>query len=452
MSYPPGLLQAGGFWAGIFAIPLAVTLFFYSLRHWGWWKLHRQGNRRPLVRTWHGWVESKDDGNKRERNRLRKAPLRVLPRTARTDYSWVFWDPTGERQRRFEQERRDTFLRYLPRWMRSSPFGAADPNSDVDYDVEASRSSGLPESDYASASEGLGTLPLLGRHWRQDCRKVRREATSSHDYEPTPNHCPERPSTCTFPAFEGSSDDTVSTVRLRKINRQAWSGWQTHSEDIERATKTQLFGPTASFTLASLFRKSSEQKETDLERHEILEMTVAQGQQRSSASSPQPCRSPSLWHDVASKQPRNITVIGSPYRLLQRTQSQRDLNKAFRGNINAVRASCPLLERTQPWEQGAVDPSSRSGSPQPADGEGGSPTQGFAVGWPIRNPKKRGRMRSIDDSTAAAERMSMIDVPRALGTGVNEYEGGNEEDDDLGDVGDEVNICSPSSSRFGSLL
>ncbi|KAL8646894.1 MAG: hypothetical protein Q9210_005869 [Variospora velana] len=446
VSDPPELLQAGSFWAGIFAIPLAVVMFFYLLRHWGWWKLHRQGNRRPLIRTWHGWVESKDEGSKRERNRLRKPPPRVPPRTARTDYSWVFWDPTGEKQRRFRQERRESFLRYLPRWMRGSPFGAADPNSDVGHDIEAARLSGVLESDYASASEGSRTLPLLGKYWRQGWRKVK------SGYESDPNHCSQRPSACTSAAHKGSSDDAISTIRLRKTSRQAWLGWQRGSEDVERARKTQLLVPTAGFNLASLFRRSSEQKKMDVERQDMPEMSVTLTQQMSPAFSPRSSRSPSLWHDTAFRQPRNITVIGSPHHSLRRIQPRRDLNGAFNGNFNRVRASCPVPERTQIDDHGVDDRSFRSRSPPPTDRDGGSPTQDYAMGWPIRNPRRRGRMRSTGDSTAEAERMSVIEVSRAPGMGVSEYYRTDEVNDDLGDVGDEVNICSPGSSRFGSLL
>ncbi|KAI4288252.1 MAG: hypothetical protein L6R35_002476 [Caloplaca aegaea] len=454
VSDQPGLLQAGSFWTGIFAIPLAVVMFFYLLRHWGWWKLHRQGDRRPLIRTWHGWVESKDEGSKRERNRLRRPPPRVPPRTARTDYSWVFWDPTGEKQRRFRQERRESFLRYLPRWMRGSPFGAAAPNTDVGHDIEAARlSEVLPESDSASASEGSRTLRLLGRHWRQGWRKVKSGATSSHGYESDPKHCSERPSTCTSAAHEGSSDDAISTIRLRKTGRQAWLGWQRGSEDIERARKTQLLVPTAGFNLASLFRRSSEQKDMDVERQDMPEKSVALTQQMSPASSSRSSRSPSLRHDTVFRQPRNITVIGPPHHLLRRIQSRRDLNRAFDGNFNRVRASCPLPERTQIDDHGVDDRSFRSRSPPPTDRDGGSPTQDYTLGWSIHNPRRRGRMRSTGESTAEAERMSMIEMPRVPGMGVSEYYYRTDEvDDDLGDVGDEVNICSPGNSRFGSLL
>lgn len=423
---PHALPRVVGFWAGISAIPIVLGLLWYALRHWGWWKLRRQGNRRPLVRTWHGWVESSDDNNRRERNRLSKPRPRVMPRTTRSDYSWVFWDPTGERRRGFEQEREESLVRYLPQWMRSSAFGSADPNPNPNCDVEAARSAEAQESDRAATNGYLDTLSLLGRNWRQGWRKARMSVDSSSTHgSASDQHSAGRPPSCTSAAIEDHHDSPVGTVRLRHSSRQTCSGWQANSEDVQRATNTQLLAPTASFILASLFRKPSGQQEYDVER---------QDRPQAVDDPAQPAAPMGLQRvDHPTIRPlRNTSVMGSSYNFLGLTQSRRSFNKAYPATLNAICPPRPSPERIRAVTYGVENMRPRRWSasappPHPPPPVEEAPDDRSLDGdsdgeWPIRYQKSRGE---VDDGTAEAEaeRMSMIDVPGSWDARAYEDEG-----------------------------
>ncbi|KAI9857724.1 MAG: hypothetical protein M1830_006368, partial [Pleopsidium flavum] len=78
------------------------------------------------IRTWHGWVtvEKFEEGvakRKLARERLNK---KLAWKTSTADYSWIFWDPDGEKQKVFE-ERKKPLGKWLPAWMRSREFGSS---------------------------------------------------------------------------------------------------------------------------------------------------------------------------------------------------------------------------------------------------------------------------------------------------------------------------------------
>ncbi|KAI4137860.1 MAG: hypothetical protein L6R39_007068, partial [Caloplaca ligustica] len=346
-NYPHGVLRVGGFWAGIAGIPLVLGLLWYLLSHWGWWKLRRQGNRRPLIRTWHGWVES-EDKDKRERNRLRKPPPSIIPRTTTADYSWVFWDPTGERRRRYEEDREQSLIRYLPRWMRSSPFGSIEPTASPTHDLEAARRSEVLQSDGTSTTGYLGTLSRLGRHWRDGWWRVRRWTDSSVTYTNNDEAGSENPPVCTSAATEGGSDETVNTIRQRKPSRRSRPEWAADSEDVERAINNQLLAPTAGFTLANLFARNAVQRPNEpsdssssCERGMAGYMTAHHGN-----TCPR--------DDRGNGQPRNATVVGLPPHLRRSTRSRHDLNKTFHtsGTCGVQATADPTPQRIRTWTYG----------------------------------------------------------------------------------------------------
>ncbi|KAL8956394.1 MAG: hypothetical protein Q9183_006310 [Haloplaca sp. 2 TL-2023] len=213
-----------------------------------------------MIRTWHGWREVQDQGtNTRLGNRMRKLPPQMVPRSARTDFSWIFWDPTGDRRRKHERERENTFLKHVPRWMRSSAFGSTDSDPDASRDVEAGVVSGPPaESNDSSSRSHTAALSQLGRHWITDQRRhTSRAASCSPDLE-TGTHTDLRHSSETRATSITLADDNYSnepSVRMRKPTRRSSSSddWQRRSEVIERATRTDLFTSPAARNLVDLF-------------------------------------------------------------------------------------------------------------------------------------------------------------------------------------------------------
>ncbi|KAI4132800.1 MAG: hypothetical protein LQ338_000504 [Usnochroma carphineum] len=428
MNYPHGLLQVGGFWAGIGIIPLAIGLLWYLVSHWGWWKLHRHDHRRPLIRTWHGWVESKDKEEKKTRNRLQKAPPRVIPRTKRTDYSWVFWDPTGEKQKKYEQEREETWVRYLPRWMRSSPFGSIEPDTNLGHDIQAGRRSETPDSDGASTMGYLGTLSLLGRQWRRGWRRAKRSTDTSGTYTNNDEHCPGKQSARASTAHQEPTNDSSATVRLRKTSRPSKLDWKANSEDVERATNNQLLAPTAGSNLANLFAREPVQRFEGSHRPGTSQASCGQGLAGCTTTSHRDpiCRQ----HDAGRvRQPRNITIAGSSPPLPKSYLARRRID-------NGIRAPYPSPQRVQTWTNGIENtrPPHQSVSASVVEHPDDDSVDGASVSdstptITVSRVRERRGAGGTDDSTAEAERMSMIRMPRMVGGDVDERENASDEDE-----------------------
>lgn len=418
-----GLLQVGGFWIAIIIILVVIGLCYYWLSHWGWWRLHRPGPRPVMIRTWHGWVESGKIKDKIQRNRLRKLPP-CIPRTTRTDYNWIFWDPTGELQRKFNQEKEKSLVRYLPRWMRSSPFGSAEPCSNDSHDIEASRPTEARGSDETSSRENLGTLALLGRRWHRRWHRARTWASSSDTYIGDSEHDLERLSVDITAGEQESSNGSVTTVRLRRPRRHADSAYELDREDVERATKTLLITPTAAGNLLRLFQTPS-----------------------ITATPPSPPID--TGRSLGAEHPQNLAVnLPPPYQLRDNQYSPGIYPIARDGHRHATttsreRYAAPnhcLPRRLSTWTYGldgsqpnstpavAVNtksytrPHSASTSSIDVDTES---LDRFSFQEPtIYVPRKRGGTRSTLDSTAEAESMSVINVPFYVGQSISKVDDG----------------------------
>ncbi|KAI4169719.1 MAG: hypothetical protein LQ346_008937 [Caloplaca aetnensis] len=451
VKYSDGLLQVGGFWAAILAGLLVIGLIAYMFSHWGWWKLRRQeARRRPLVRTWHGWVEPSVPSEKRARNRLRKPPPRMVPRTARTDYSWVFWDPTGAKQKRFKQEREEAWLRYLPRWMRWSRRSSTDATTVPNPDIEAAMSSAGPGSDEISATGHLGTLSLLGRQWREDWRRSDRWTHSSKTCVETSDHVAEGLSAGISTAAEDISDHNTSTIRLRRTSRPYKSTWNANSEDIERATQNQLLAPTAAFNLANLFRSPAQTLEGSTQRG-TSPSACEQGRAGYTKSQHAPITD--LLNDRHPSETRSIASEQSTYRL-PRKQSRRGLAQtlytsqhaipttsySFPGRITSI-GTCGA-ENTRPLQLASASVAEGRDDQSIADHHQSIVDDRIVDQDPHRLPslnvrkmrKGKGAWSSTGGSVAEAEKMSIISVPSVLfSRGDVEYgrRGGGEDLDGL---------------------
>lgn len=452
------LLRVGGFWVAILVILVVIGLCCYVVSHWGWWRLHRPGPRPVMIRTWHGWVESGKIKDKKQRNRLRKLPPGIQ-RTTRTDYNWIFWDPTGELQRNFNQKKEKSLVRYLPRWMRSSPFGSAAPGSSASYDLEASRPTEARGSGETSSSENVGTLALLGQRWHRRWHRARTWASSSDTCIGDSEPASERQSVDNTAGEQECFNGSLNTIRLRRSRKQADSAYELDSEDIERATKTLLIRPTAAGYLLRLFQNPS-----------------------ITATPPSP--SVDTGHTGGAEHPQNIAVnLPPPHQLHDNQYSPGIYPITFQDGHRLASTTSPEgytisdhclprrlstltcgLDGSHANSNPAVSvntesytlPHSASASLIDVDTES---LDRFSFEEPtIHVHRKRGGTMSTLDSTAEAESMSVINMPSHGGQRISEvddsfdaqaYEQAREMDD--ADGISSVSSSSWSRSRVASM-
>lgn len=102
-----------------------------TCHNWGWWRIHAPSPRPQYSRTLFGLndretLESRQA--KRARRKKTKRNQRKIYRTAKANYRWVFHDPTGELQQRYDNQKKRSHLRLLPSRMRSYPHGTLQSN------------------------------------------------------------------------------------------------------------------------------------------------------------------------------------------------------------------------------------------------------------------------------------------------------------------------------------
>ena len=98
-----------------------------TCHNWGWWRIHAPSPRPQYLRTLFGWVDRETLESKQAKRASLKKTKRdqhKIFRTAKADYRWIFHDPTGELQQRYNDQKQRSYLRLLPSWMRSYPHGA----------------------------------------------------------------------------------------------------------------------------------------------------------------------------------------------------------------------------------------------------------------------------------------------------------------------------------------
>ncbi|KAI4227170.1 MAG: hypothetical protein L6R36_002608 [Xanthoria steineri] len=408
-----------------------------------------------MIRTWHGWVESGKIKDKKQRNRLRKLPPGI-PRTTRTDYNWIFWDPTGELQRKFNQKKEKSLVRYLPRWMRSSPFGSAAPGSSASYDLEASRPTEARGSGETFSSENVGILALLGQRWHRRWHRARTWASSSDTCIGDSEPASERQSVDNTAVEQENFNGSLNTIRLRRSRKQADSAYELDSEDIERATKTLLIRPTAAGDLLRLFQNPSI---TATPPSPSVDTRGAEHPQNIAVNLPPPHQLhdnqyrpgiyPITFRDghrhAGTTSPEGYTISDHclPRRLSTLTYgldgSHPNSNPAVSVNTESYTLPHSALASLIDVDTESLD---RFSFEEPT----------------IHVPRKRGGTRSTLDSTAEAESMSVINMPSHGGQRISEvddsfdpqaYEQAREMDD--ADGISSVSSSSWSRSRVASM-
>ena len=111
---------------------IPITWALWRVCHnWGWWRIHAPSPRPQYLRTLFGWVDREAlESKQAKRASLKKTKRdqRKIYRTVKADYRWVFHDPTGELQRRHDNQKQRSYLRLLPSWMQSYPHGTLQPD------------------------------------------------------------------------------------------------------------------------------------------------------------------------------------------------------------------------------------------------------------------------------------------------------------------------------------
>ena len=116
--------------AYIMATAILLALIPWSvwriIRNWGSWKIHTQSPRPQYIRTSLGWIDQETWKMKKAKQSKRmeaKRDQHMIYRTTKANYKWIFHDPTGDLQQRFNDHKERSHLRFLPSWMRSYPHG-----------------------------------------------------------------------------------------------------------------------------------------------------------------------------------------------------------------------------------------------------------------------------------------------------------------------------------------
>lgn len=143
------LKKVAGVAIAILAAPFALWGIWFLIRNWGVWKIHDSNSRPHYIRTWHGWVEAKKYAVKRRKRQIRRANSRShrFSTSPAAGYSWIFWDPTGEKRITHEHHRRRSILRYLRSFRNRS----------------AARGMTIASSELGTAEEGRNSIHLFCR-------------------------------------------------------------------------------------------------------------------------------------------------------------------------------------------------------------------------------------------------------------------------------------------------
>ena len=430
-KYTPGLLKFGGYCVAFLAGIVVIGYFAHLVSRWGWWRLNRPGPRPMMIRTWHGWVDSTKIKDKRQRNRLHKPPP-YIPRTSATNYNWIFWDPTGDLQRKFNQEKERSLIRWIPKWIRSSPVGSAEPGIKSSDDIEASRPSVARGSDETSRSEDQISLAHLGRRWHRRWRKGRTWATSSDTCVGDSEYDLEGQLSNDTAHDHENLDESTTTIRLRKPKKHADS-YELDSEDIKRASNTLLIKPTAVSNLLRLFRLPSTTA-TSPSQFTAIEPRAEHAQHRAQHLPP-PHQLPNnqysaMAHD-GNRHPSTTSYecYGTATHILPRRLSTWTYGLDGSHTTSAPRRRFGADNYIRP----------RAASDFIIDMDSGNLRFGSFDEPEIYIPRKRGSTRSTGDSTRDAEGMSVVDTPVWDGRGSLKDEDGRGkswEDGEEGEVWD----------------
>ena len=162
----------------VYVLVTAVLLVFIPwllwriIRNWGSWKIHTASPRPQYIRTSFRWVDIETWQQKQAKQVRRKEAKRdrhTIYRTTKANYNWIFHDPTGGLQQRFNMHKERSHLRFLPSWIRSYPHGTLQPGISSQQSKAPNEIYQLPklhvnENSCLSNLESFGNHQLDGAH------------------------------------------------------------------------------------------------------------------------------------------------------------------------------------------------------------------------------------------------------------------------------------------------
>ena len=228
--------------AALLLTPFMLWTAWHSVKGWGRWRLRKSGNRPHYVRTWHGWVETEKAARRAvERAQFRNHIRQKLAwRTTTADYSWVFWDPRGAKRQEYEDNRRRSMIRHLPRWTRSYEPGSLMPDARITpnrLEAAAEGKVSLRSFPHSSEIQPLGFSFTGNQSWLGSISKKGADTlTENHTLSDS------------LPMMTGALADSRNahgsgTVRKRIFSRGRFQAWNADSPETFRATCTQFWVP-----------------------------------------------------------------------------------------------------------------------------------------------------------------------------------------------------------------
>lgn len=244
------LIVLGIISASVLFTPFILWNVWNLVKGWGKWRIRKSGNRPHYVRTWHGWVEAEKAATRAvERAKLRNHNRQKrIWRTTTADYSWIFWDPSGVKQQEYEDNRKHSILRHLPRWLRSDEPGSLWPDARITPNRLGDAEEGtvsLRSFRHSCEIQPRGFSFTGNQSWlRSSSKKGADTLTENH----TLSDC--------LPMMTGALEDSrsphsMSTVRRRKFAMGRFQVWDANSQETFRATCTQFLAPKQTGSLGA---------------------------------------------------------------------------------------------------------------------------------------------------------------------------------------------------------
>ena len=234
-SSPVLLVLAKVFLPAILAPAVALYLL-NKLRKLGSRRLRRQKTSKEnqfYARVWHGWVEREKYSRQKQRSkRFKHYIIRKLTwKTTTTDYSWIFWDPDGCKQKAFQDAKDQTFIRHLPLWMRSYRPGTAQGDGRL----------GDPERGQTSQHRIYKVSCNSSGHFSLSHSAPKSATTTDQIHKTHSRHASEVAAAVmsgALPDIRG--EDYTSTLHRRRAPNGRPRIWCTGSAETDRAAACQL--------------------------------------------------------------------------------------------------------------------------------------------------------------------------------------------------------------------
>lgn len=224
----------------VLCLPFIIWWMWGYINNLGRWKVtdSSKADRKHYIKTWHGFTErEKVDRRKQARKEVReKFRSMFVWKTTRADYSWVFWDPDGSKKAKFNEERNSTWLRHLPRWMRSQGYGSLRHMMGGNMNPLGDAEKGQTQSGLFHNSDEIRPPHSFDTDQLHQTARVNSLQVDGGER----GTCTMTTGTTMDGASEGSST-TFSTICRRRLPQGTSRVFAAESAETNRAVQLQLF-------------------------------------------------------------------------------------------------------------------------------------------------------------------------------------------------------------------